>query len=791
MLRAGFIILFFCFTSIVQAQTLIRGYVLDHEGHPLPNASIQSLSSDQFSYSNNSGYFELDFLDLDQIRIEVRYLGYQSIDSTISLPQQQALVFKLQIAANTLDAIDVQENRFEPILSENPNNLKITSQNLDLAPGPSMDFNQILKTLPGVSSNNELSSSYQVRGGNFDENLVYVNDIPVYRPFLSNTGRQEGLSFVNPSLVKDVSFYAGGWEAKYGDKLSSSLNITYKEPAESEGNIIASLLGGSLYVGNRSKNERISYLLAARHRDTRYLLNSLEVNGAYFPKFSDVQSFVTMDLTKRSLEQQNKTKLGWLVNYSRNRYLTLPTSQVTEFGSVTANLRIQTAFDGREQLDYDTYQTGINLSHLWNAKLASQIIASYVYTQEQENFEVEGVYRLCDVDNNPNSTSFDECIITRGLGAQYDYGRNTLDAQIIQIENRNTWLIDDQKIVEFGLGIQNTSIEDDINEYSFTDSADFVKFNETVFNNLSLSYTNVTGYLQATNYSEDSSQRLHGGVRINHWTQNGQTLISPRISYSFRGTQERAGTLSLTIGSYQQPAFYRELRDYDGSINTQINAQASYHLIAGWEKPLIFWNRPFLLNTQLYLKWLTNLIPYDIENMRLRYHTNQPAKGYATGIDIRLYGEFIPGTQSWFSLGYLKTSENLTQYDFGWQRRPTDQRIQLGVYFEDHLPDDPSWRVYTNLQFGSGFAFGPPNNLTLRGAFQGDEYYRADIGLSKSFEIDRGIMQQGWIRLEVLNALGADNTLSYSWIQDVTGASFAIPNSLSARLLNIKVGFSL
>jgi hypothetical protein len=777
--------------SYVHSQSLLRGFVLNQQRQPLSGASIQSLSSTDFTYANVNGYFELPTNDLSKIQIQIRYVGYVAFDSLIQLPQDQAILFMLNQSANTLTEISVEDSNLDPLKSKAPNRIAMDASSVEVAPSANMDFNQIIKTLPGVSSNNELSSAYQVRGGNFDENLVYVNDIPIYRPFLANTGRQEGLSFVNPSLVQDIAFYAGGWEAKYGDKLSSSLNISYKEPQELEGNLMASLLGGSVYLGNRMKNDRVSYLIGGRYRDTRYLLNSLEVEGAYFPKFTDIQSLVTFDLTSKQSAQKNKTKLSWLNSYSRNRYLTIPTSQVTEFGSVTTNLRIQTAFQGRETLAYDTYQSGVNLSRVWNEHFATQLIGSVVLTQEQENFEVEGAYRLCDVDNNPNSGSFDECIIVRGVGSQYDYGRNVLDAQLLQLETRNTWLIDEQNLLEFGVGISKTMISDSINEYSFQDSASYVSFTQTIFNELAVDYQNLTSYAQYTYYSTDSTHRFNGGIRANFWTQNTQTYLSPRLSYTYTTKGDHPLILSLSAGAYQQLPFYREFRTYQGDINTNVSAQQSYHMIMGIEKPLQMWNRPFLLSTQVYFKWLTNLIPYDIENMRLRYHTDQPAEGYATGMDVRLNGEFVPGTQSWFSLSLLKTAENLTNFDYGWQRRPTDQRVQIGVFFEDHLPDDPSIRVYLNLQFGSGFAFGPPGNFSLRGRYQGDEYYRADLGLSKSFRLGNGIFQKGWIRLEVLNALGADNTLSYSWIQDVTGASFAIPNSLSARLLNLRLALEL
>ena len=354
------------------------------------------------------------------------------------------------------------------------NQIKLNAKSVLVMPSAFGDFSKVLSTLPGVSSNNELSSTYSVRGGNFQENLVYVNGIQVYRPFLANTGRQEGLSFINPDFVKDISFYAGGWQPKYGDKLSSSLNIEYKEPDRFEGSASVGLLGGKIYLGGSSDNQRSKFAIGVRHKDARYLLNTLEVSGQYFPKYTDVQGFFTFDLTKKSSSLINKTKLNWLLSYGQNRYQTIPISQSTVFGSVTQNFRLQTDFMGNESLDYDTYQTGFNLSHRINDRLKTSLIASTVSTQEKENFEVEGAYRLCDVDQKSQVDFSDKCIVTRAIGTHFDYGRNALNVHISTIENRNEWLINSNNLFEFGFGMSHQNITDDIHEYGFIDSADYV-----------------------------------------------------------------------------------------------------------------------------------------------------------------------------------------------------------------------------------------------------------------------------------------------------------------------------
>lgn len=784
-LRSLISLFLICFSaSLLAQQAIIEGRIVDEEGEPIPAVNV-ILKSDRTkgTISNIDGYFLIELAPgtYDLIFSHVQY----GVHELSNIPTGVSdFVVTMKPEARQLDDVQVEGNRerdaIDPATRIDPKSAK----NLPSAFG---DFNKVLLTLPGVAGNNELSSAYNVRGGNFDENLVYVNDIPVYRPFLANAGRQEGLSFINPDLVGDINFYAGGWESKFGDKLSSSLNIDYKEPESLEGQLNGGLLGGSAYIGNRISDD-VQYLFGARHRDSRYLLNTLETDGQYLPTYTDAQAFFTFDLTGKNSKQFNRTKLNWLLAYGRNRYLTLPASQTTEFGSVSQNLRIQTAFDGREELDYDTYQSGFNLSHRWSDKFLSRWIGSAVYTSERENYNVEGAYRICDVDNNPGSNSFNECVVVRGIGTNFNYGRNRLEAQIYNAEWRNEYLLSDWSVLEGGIGFARNVINDELNEYAFLDSAGFVHLNESTFNSLNLTTNTISGYLQATIFSKDSMHAVNFGGRINRMDYNGETLFSPRVIYRFKPKWEKETSFRLSVGKYSQPPFYRELRDRSGDIRENVKAQQSIHVIGAMERILTWWNRPFLFSTEVYYKSLKNVIAYDIDNVRLRYFANNDAEAFAYGFDFRINGEFIPGTQSWFSLGILNTQEDIAEDEKGFIRRPSDQRINLAFYFEDHLPSDPTMRVYVNSVFGSGYPLGPPNEINARNIFSGDEYYRVDLGLSKSFELtNHKYLKTFWLRAEVLNVLGADNTLSYSWIQDVTGAQLAIPNSLSARFLNFRI----
>jgi len=777
---------FFIATPAIYSQIQkkkLEGRIVDDNRLPVAGANV-ILKSDRTigTISNADGYFELE-LEEGTYSLIFSHIQY-GIHELSEVPTgANDFIVTMRQTSRQLDDVTVEGTQQRDALDPATKIEAKSAQNLPSAFG---DFNKVLLTLPGVTGNNELSSAYNVRGGNFDENLIYVNDIPVYRPFLANAGRQEGLSFVNPELVNDISFYAGGWEAKYGDKLSSSLNIDYKEPESQEGRLTAGLLGGSAYLGNRI-NEKVQYLFGARHSDSRYLLNTLETDGQYLPAYTDIQAFLTFDLSESST-QINRTKLNWLLSYSRNRYLTLPISQATDFGTFSQNLRINTQFEGREELDYDTYQTGFNLSHRWSNSFLSRWIASTVYTSERENYTVEGAYRICDVDNDPGSSSFNDCLVVRGVGTNYSYGRNRLEAILLNTEWRNELLVSDWSMLEFGVGYAQNLIEDDLNEYTFLDSAGFVTLNESTFNSLDLTTQQVTGYVQTSVFSKDSMHAVNIGARFNYLDYNREMLISPRIIYRFKPKWEKETSFRLSIGQYGQQPFYRELRDLDGTIQENIKAQKSLHVIGAMERVFKLWNRPFLLSVEGYYKDLWDVIPYDIDNVRLRYFANNDADAYAYGLDFRINGEFIPGSQSWFSLGLLQTKEDISEDDKGYIRRPTDQNVNLAFYFEDHLPNDPTMRVYVNSVMGSGFPLGPPENINARNIFSGDEYYRVDMGLSKSFKVNNHKhLKMIWLRLEVLNVLAADNTLSYSWIQDINGAQLAIPNSLSARFLNVKL----
>ncbi len=786
-----FIVLFlFSFNTIAQkGNSFLYGKITDPQGNELAGANVYSSNLRYGTTADASGNFRLQLPAGKRFFIKISHIGFIALEKQVKLAKDQQLELNLVLEtnANFLKALEITADKEE--LRDEAGIIEIDPLTVKSLPSAFQDFNKILVTLPGVYSNSELSSTYSVRGGNFDENLVYVNDIPIYRSFLANTGRQEGLSFVNPDLVGNIVFSAGGWQPKYGDALSSVLSIQYKKPTDFGGSVSLGLLGGSAHIEGSSKNERVTYVAGLRHKDSRYLLGTLETNGQFLPRFTDFQSFVNFDLSKKSSDRVKKTELGWLFGYSRNRYLTLPETQETDFGNLSASFRFLVAFEGRESLNYDTYQTGLKLSHSFSDKVRSHLVVSGVYTTEREFFEVEGAFRLCDVNNNPGASAFNQCATIRAIGSSYEFGRNTLEANLVNVENRNEVFLGERVTLEFGAGIQNNRIDDVLREFTFLDSAGFSNVTERTFNSLDLNVQQITHYNQLSLLTRDSLHSITAGYRLNYWSFGKQLLFSPRLQYAYRPKWKHNTIFKLATGIYNQPPFYRELRNREGEINNDVKSQESWHIIGSVDHVFSWWGRPFKFLAEAYYKRGANTIPYEVDNVQIRYFGENSATSFATGVDFRLNGEFVKGAESWFSLGILATREDIEGDGRGYIRRPANQLINLGIYFEDHLPNDPTWRIYLNLLFGSGLPIGPPGDDELRSQFTGDEYYRADIGVSKVVKLTQSkkFLSSLWFRAEILNVFAADNTISYQWIQTLNGGQFAIPNALSARFPNLRI----
>lgn len=766
----------------------IKGTITDEMGKPLELANITILGTSKGTTTDVKGNFILQVTANQKLTIVIKHIAYKEERKILQLKPNEIYVLNLQITEKIADLESVEvtnkdERRMEvSVITINPIKIKEI-------PTPFGDVMDIVKVIGlGVVTNTELSSAYSVRGGSFDENLVYVNNMEVYRPFLVSNGQQEGLSFPNPDLIKDIKFSAGGWQAKYGDKLSSVLNIEYKTPTKFAASASGSLLGYTAHVEGATKNQRLSFLTGIRHKSARYLFNTFDTQGSYLPKFTDIQGLITYRLSKKMATHkanEAKTTFTVLFNYAQNRYQVIPQSRRSEFGTFFQALTLFVAFDGQENMNYDTWQGSMRLTHHFSDKLTSNLIVSGVDTQEREYTNTEGAYRLSDIKTNVGKNSGDDREGTiRGEGKLFDYRRNALNANILSAESRNEYRQNQNNVMEFGAKYVSEIINDNLNEYSFTDSADYTKITNRISTTNNLNTNRLSGYIQQTHHIKQHS--LTYGFRLNYWDFSKQTLFSPRVQYAIKPNWKRDIVFNAAVGYYQQPPFYRELRNYQGVINKDLKAQTSVHIIGGMSWDFEYWGRPFRLISETYYKYLTNVIPYDVDNVRLRYYAVNNAEAFTAGIDTRLSGEFIKGTDSWIGLSFMTAQEKVAGDSRGFIRRPVDQRMTITLNFEDHLPKNPTVRMNMRMLYGTGLPFGVPNQPNQRAVLDGQVYWRVDIGFSKIMYIKGNKNRSVWLGLEVLNLLANNNVISYLWIKDYADNSYAIPNGLSQRFLNLR-----
>ncbi|MDH5604127.1 MAG: carboxypeptidase-like regulatory domain-containing protein [Cyclobacteriaceae bacterium] len=764
------IFLFFPVTFMALSQNVVKGLVVDEEGNPIAGVTIGIKGTKDGVVTNNQGLFRLEWSEEDSTTLIFSHVSYNSLEIVRlpGLPETVEIV--LTPKSHLLTGIEVQGDGEE---RQQPGLLQINPIALKSVPGPFNDFSAVLKTLPGVVSNNEFSSSYSVRGGNYDENLVFVNGIPVYRPFLISNGRQEGLGFVNPDLVETVTFSSGAWESRYGGKNSSVLDIQYKKPKDFILGVTGGLLGGSVHL--EAGNDKVTFIGGIRRKSSRYLYNTLDVKGQYRPHFTDFQSYTTVKLG-------SKTSLGFLTAWSSNRYQVFPENRNTEFGTFGNPLRLFVAFEGSEIMEYDTYQMGINLIHELTENWKMSVAVSGVQTREREFKNIEGGYRLCDVNKDTSSDTFGECLSTRGIGTNFEYARNLLTAGMGDILLSNAHTISERHLLEWGLVVSTKMVKDQIREYTFLDSSDYVNNVQPLYVSNEVTHDQYAFYIQ--DKISNDRVRFSYGLRANYVGLTGEVLYEPRIQVSWQPYWKKDILFKVGTGIHYQLPVYREFRSRIGELNKDIKSQGSFHVIAGFDYNLSLWERPFKWTFEAYSKSLWNVVAYDVDNVRIFYFADNNAKAWAYGGDMRFGGEFITGTESWFSLGVLSTKEDIANDHKGYIRRPLDQRVTAGALFQDYFPNNPTMKVAMNLQFGSGLPFGPPGNIENRAVFTGSMYRRIDLGFTKEWSLKLFDMM---LTAEVLNLLGANNTITYTWIRDLSGHQIAVPNGLSQRFFNIKL----
>ncbi len=807
------------------ATVLVTGTLRDADGQPLELAAVGVEGQPGGANTTAAGMFSLPVrvpaYGLAAVLV-VRRLGYLPLRLPLRLPADAAQALRLVMRPDpkALGGVRVTARSDQADTREQVSVTRIDPRAAKEIPSPFGDFNAILKTLPGVVSNNELSSTYNVRGGNYDENLVYVNGFEIYRPFLVTSAQQEGLSFINPDLVKQVEFSSGGWQPKYGDKLASVLSVDYKTPDKFAASLTGSLVGGAAHAEARSANGRVSYLAGVRYKNAQYVLNSLrQAQGGYNPTFYDAQAFVNIGLGKK--DDLQRTTLGLLGVVAHNDYRFSPeTGQATFSTGTNQFTRVFIAYDGRERMQFDTYQSGLNLKHDFSSRLQMELLGSALVSRESEFRDVEAAYTFAEINRDPTSPDFNQAVRQRDIGSQFKHSRNFLTARIFTAETRGRWLPGAAHTVRWGAKIGREKISDTLDEYSFADSADFVPDERRLRlrSDLSLLSTRSQGFVQDT-WALDSLRTLTYGARAHYWTTNGQVVVSPRVQFSQISRQHPNHSFKAAVGVYYQPPFYRELRDQQTTrlgvqqafLNPALRAQKSYHFIVGKEISFRQYGRPFKFSAEAYYKYLTDVVPYDVDNVRLRYFAKNSARAYAAGFDARVSGEFVKGAESWFSLGVLTTRENVAgdsanvvdgtgkvtgRQPKGYIRRPQDQRLNVGVFFQDHLPNNPSVRGYVNLVFGTGLPFSPPNQPDLRGTEAlVTSYKRVDLGFSKVIGLKNNEAPKAhfynfeslWLGLEILNVLAANNVAGYSYLQDVNGVTYSVPSYLSQRVVNLRL----
>jgi hypothetical protein len=817
-----------------QENAILSGNVRDQDNKPIELVNVAIMGSSTGSTTDQKGNYALVIPGNQEVTVDFSFIGYKSKRYQVTLQpgERKELNVVLMISFTELKGVEIKDDQVRSY-----NYVRLDPKEVKLIPTMSGGIEAMLKTLPGVSSANELSSQYSVRGGNFDENLVYVNGIEIYRPFLIRAGQQEGLSFVNSTLVSGIVFSAGGWDAKYGDKMSSVLDITYRKPDSAAASVMVSLLGAEGHIEGISKNQKFTLLTGARYKTNQYILQGLETKGNYRPNFIDVQGVVTYDLNK-------KVQFSVLGYYSRNSYLLIPESRQTNFGTIQEAYRLNIYFDGQEVDEYRMYLGAFTVDYKPRPELAMKFIVSGFNTRESETFDVRGQYWIGKLENAFGDEEFGNVTEVQGVGSFMDHARNYLDAGVISAEHKGSYLWR-KSIINWGLKYQHENVDDQLSEWELIDSAGYSMPNPpvniggitdpkemlildyAVRTNAFLSTNRIMGHIQDTwdLLGEGRDLSVTAGLRFHYWDYNGQFLLSPRASIAYKPLWERDVVFRFATGYYYQPPFYKELRDLEGNLNPDIRAQKSIHFVAGTDINFLAWGRPFVFTTEAYYKYLDDLIPYIVDNVRIRYLAENIAHGYATGIDFKINGEFIEGTESWMSLSFLKTMQDIEgdyYYEYynesgvkiipgytpdqivvdsvrvepGYIPRPSDQRVSFAVFFQDYLPLIPSLKAHLTLVFGSGLPFGPPDSPLYKHTLRYPAYRRVDLGFSKRLIGDKTKFKEknplkyidnSWISLEVFNLFQISNTVSYIWVEDVNNREYAVPNYLTPRTLNIKL----
>jgi hypothetical protein len=820
-------LLFSTLASFSQKKTaFLSGKIIDENEDPVSAVTITILGKQNGIQSSDSGKFEMEVPAGKAFALVFTHTGFHEVQKNFYLSpgEKEQLTVRLIRSSKMLENVLIksEKERKETGL------IKINPKSAITAPGATGGVEGLIKTL--VGSNNELTSAYSVRGGNYDENLIYINDFEIYRPYLIRNGQQEGLSFINPELVKNIDFYTGGFQAKYGDKISSVLDIQYNQPTSFGGSVYISLLEQGLHLEGLSKNKKLSWIFGARSKTNRNLLSSQETKGNYIPSAADLQAYLAYQISE-------KMQLEVLGIISGSKFTLVPESaqkSTAVFSPLfTANVGLDIFFDGQEKDSYNSNLIGVSLVQNLNKNVKLKWMFSRYGDIETENMDITGAYLFGERNFDKTQPDFGQITNPLGAGVFQNYARNDLNIGVYNISHKGTYK-SGKHFLQWGLAFDHSVINDHLNEWEYQDSAGYsLPFNPNQFNlssvlksKANLSVNKYSGYVQDNIHlsPKKNDVTLEAGVRFNYDELNQEFLISPRAQLSFKPDWKQDIIFKASAGVYDQPPFYREMRRPDGTINTHLKSQKSLQYVAGFDYNLVTANKPMRISTEIYYKSLTDVDPYDIDNLQISYFGENNAKAYSAGIETRLFTELVKDAESWFSIGVSQSKENIdndyyytyknkngevigaqtkdqvatdsVKTDIGWIRRPSDRLLTMGLFLQDYLSTNKNFKVHLNLIYGSNMSYNIPNSMKYRNALIIEPYIRADIGFSALLLSEKSVRRSHspfrsfeniWASLEVFNLIDRANTISYQLVKDFSNNVFSIPNRLTPRLVNFKL----
>lgn len=807
------LLLLFPFILLAQKTATVKGKITNKFKNPIEGVAISFL--DKGTTTNKNGEYEFKIPIRKTVKVSFSHVSYKTIIKKFTARSKKTFNYSpiLKIKSEELEEVILKSQT-----KEARGVTKIDIAKVKTTVGANAGVETVLMTLPGVSNNNELSTQYNVRGGNYDENLVYVNGIEVYRPFLIRSGQQEGLSFINSQMIHNINFSAGGFQAKYGDKLSSVLDITYRKPTKFKAQIDASLLGGSITLEDRFLDKKLSAIVGVRYRDNSLFVNSKQIEVNFRPKFTDVQTYLAYNFS-------TKLNLKFLGNFSLNDYNYKPLTRKTRFGTIANPIELIVFYAGQEQDKYKTLFGAIAADYKVHEDLKITTTISSFNTQEEEYFDIIAQYNLGEVNTDAGSETFGEVEFSKRIGSQINHARNELDALISNVQVRAT-LKDENNEWKVGIKYQKENVKDRIREWELLDSVGFsirppshltpnnqpytayegpIEPYKNIRKQNNVDINRISGFLQFSKKTafNDHEIWLNLGLRAHNWTVNTPNAISkshfifsPRAQFALKPDWEKDMLFRLSGGWYSQPPFYKELRDANGTVRPEVKAQKSIHIVAGNDYSFMLWERPFKLTSEIYYKSLSDVNSYSIDNVRIRYRADNVTNAYAYGLDLRLNGEFVPGSDSWVSIGYLKTRENIN--NLGYIARPSDQRLKFGILFQDYVPNLPNMKAYLNLVYNTGVPGGAPVYADVyKYQTRLNDYKRADLGISYVFADANKTYDTGFLKkfkeltvgIELFNMFDIRNSITNTWVRDAySKRQYGIPNYMTGRVLNVKLG---